>query len=150
MNEAPKPGVLLTPYSGRLSLSYTKAHFSVTQSGTTSLCLLWIYTSANESRIWTRDHWHPWTKAPWTCARSCIWSIPCSPQTKQISPEEWRRKLLSWLMMGMLGKDGLLTLFFKATPKLALHGLLMLGEIEMSPLVLSGPKPVETERVEGE
>lgn len=62
------------------------------------------------------------------------------------SPEECRGKLVSWLMTGMLGKEGLLTRFLSVVPTLDLHALLVLEEMECAPLTCSGPKSAETDK----
>lgn len=62
------------------------------------------------------------------------------------SPEECRGKLVSWLMTGMLGKEGLLTRFLSLVPMLDLHTLLVLEEMESAPLMCGGPKSAETEK----
>lgn len=62
------------------------------------------------------------------------------------SPEEWRRKPLSWLITGMLGKEGLLTRFLRVVPMLDLQALLVLEEMGTVPLMCTRPKPAETEK----
>lgn len=51
-----------------------------------------------------------------------------------ITPDACLKKLLSWLITGMLGNEGLFTRFLKATPTEALQGLLRLRVTGVAPL----------------
>lgn len=61
-----------------------------------------------------------------------------------VPPEACLRKLLSWLMMGMLGREGLFIRFFKDIPTGVLQWLLRLSVIGVVPLTFVGPGPVKS------
>lgn len=55
-------------------------------------------------------------------------------QNFYVTPDACLRKLLSWLITGMLGNEGLFTRFLKAIPTEALQGLLRWRVTGVAPL----------------